>query len=106
MFFELQKRQVLTIRNPQNAMKPHQTADIHQLESGAPSQKWMTAARQPAPAGIGIPTKYFRPGRPGFIGCGLSWMLNRASLAAPATRNRNEHNVPIWRKRARSSGLL
>src|SRR6202021_3141835 len=63
------------------------TAVTHELK-GSPLEKWTTAAMTPAPAGIGMPTKYFLPGRPGFEGCGLLVMLNRARRLAPAIRNR------------------
>src|ERR1700730_4244743 len=55
---------------------------------GEPEEKCTTAAMTPAPAGIGMPTKYFLPGRPGFDGCGLLVMLKRARRLAPAIRNR------------------
>src|SRR5579884_957984 len=60
---------------------PHHT-------SGSPFEKWTTAATTPAPAGIGMPTKYFFPGRPGFEGWGLVEILKRARRLAPAIRNR------------------
>ena len=40
----------------------------------------------PAPAGMGIPTKYFFPGRPGFEGWGLVVILKRARRLAPAIK--------------------
>src|SRR3954451_7832013 len=64
------------------------TSDVHQEAIGSPREKCTTAAITPAPAGMGIPTKYFLPGRPGFEGCGLLLMLKRASRLAPAIRNR------------------
>ena len=33
---------------------------------GRPMKQWTTAATMPAAAGMGIPTKYLRPGLPGF----------------------------------------
>src|SRR6202021_3442307 len=62
------------------------TAVTHELK-GSPLEKWPTAAMTPAPAGIGMPTKYFLPGRPGFDGCGFFAMLKRAKRLAPAIRN-------------------
>ena len=45
--------------------------------SGADPAAYTTAATIAAPAGIGRPTKYFRPGRPGLLGFGSTVMLNR-----------------------------
>src|SRR5437660_1601170 len=64
-----------------------QVTAVHQEVIGAPSEKCTTAAITPAPAGIGMPTKYFLPGRPGFEGWGFACMLKRARRLAPATRN-------------------
>src|SRR5271163_1003215 len=66
---------------------PHQT-------NGSPPEKCTTAAITPAPAGIGRPTKYFLPGRPGLEGCGLDVMLKRANRLAPAIRNRKLAMAP------------
>ena len=65
-----------------------QTSAVHHDAIGSPREKCTTAAITPAPAGIGIPTKYFLPGRPGLEGCGLLLMLKRARRLAPAIRNR------------------
>src|SRR6476619_5403357 len=65
-----------------------QTSDVHHDAIGSPREKCTTAAITPAPAGIGIPTKYFLPGRPGLEGCGLLEILKRARRLAPAIRNR------------------
>src|SRR5437868_14486389 len=66
----------------------------HDWLTGSPAEKWTTAAITPAPAGIGMPTKYFFPGRPGFDGCGLAVMLKRASRLVPAMRNRKLAMAP------------
>src|SRR5580765_6130159 len=68
-------------------MADHATAVYGEIR-GSPPKKCTTAAITPAPAGIGIPTKYFLPGRPGFEGCGLLEILKRARRLAPAIRNR------------------
>src|SRR5207253_4737059 len=65
-----------------------QVKEVHHDVIGSPSQRWTPAAITPAPAGIGMPTKYFLPGRPGFEGWGLLVILKRASRLAPAIRNR------------------
>ncbi len=54
----------------------------------------MVEARSPAAAGMGMPTKYFRPGRPGFRGSGSCEILNRARREAPLNRNRKHVNAP------------
>src|SRR6202043_1436109 len=61
---------------------------LHSEAIGSPPEKCTTAATTPAAAGMGMPTKYFFPGRPGFEGCGLLVILNRARRLAPAMRNR------------------
>src|SRR3984957_19880818 len=71
-----------------------QVSAVHQEAIGSPSEKCTTAAITPAPAGIGIPTKYFFPGRPGFEGCGLLVMLKRARRLAPAIRKRKLAMAP------------
>src|SRR5690349_4111629 len=71
-----------------------QTKDVHQDAIGSPREKCTTAAITPAPAGIGIPTKYFFPGRPGFEGCGLLVILKRARRLAPAIKNRKLAMAP------------
>src|ERR1700739_984545 len=73
-----------------------QVSAVHQEAIGSPSEKCTTAAITPAPAGIGIPTKYFFPGRPGLEGCGLVVMLKRARRLAPAIRNRKLAIAPSW----------
>src|SRR5712692_8828555 len=67
---------------------------IHQDGIGSPLEECTTAAMTPAPAGIGMPTKYFLPGRPGFDGCGLVVMLKRARRLAPAIRKRKLAMAP------------
>ena len=42
-----------------------QARAVYADASGSPAVKCTTAAMTPAPAGIGMPTKYFFPGRPG-----------------------------------------
>src|SRR5271167_658853 len=69
---------------------------LHNEETGSPREKCTTAAITPAPAGIGIPTKYFFPGRPGFDGCGFDAMLKRARRLAPAIRKRKLETAPNW----------
>src|ERR1700746_3961255 len=87
--FGLQKRHVLTIRYEIRTRKVSQSSVSHQRSIGAPSPKWTVAAIVAAPAGIGMPTKYLRPGRPGFFGWGFLLMLNRANRLAPAMTKRN-----------------
>src|SRR6185312_496550 len=82
------KRQVLTIRYETAITINNQATAIDQEKIGSPAEKCTTAATTPAPAGIGMPTKYFFPGRPGFEGCGFIAMLKRASRLAPAIKNR------------------
>src|SRR5579863_10708122 len=65
-----------------------QVSAVYQDSNGSPPEKCTTAAITPAPAGIGMPTKYFLPGRPGFEGCGLLVILNRARRLAPAIKNK------------------
>src|SRR5438477_6520916 len=76
-------------------MADHASA-VYDDSNGSPAVKWTTAAITPAAAGIGMPTKYFFPGRPGFEGCGLLVILNRARRLAPATRNRKLAVEPRW----------
>src|SRR5437660_10399964 len=71
-----------------------QLSAVHHEEMGWPSEKWTIAAMTPAPAGIGIPTKYFLPGRPGFEGCGFTVILKRANRLAPAIKNRKLATAP------------
>src|SRR5437588_11786489 len=71
-----------------------QETAVHQDAIGSPPEKCTTAAITPAPAGIGMPTKYFLPGRPGFDGCGLAVMLKRARRLVPAIRNRKLAMAP------------
>src|SRR5205814_6052715 len=80
------KREVLTIKKAVATISAPQMSDVHQVVTGSPPAKWTTAAITPAPPGIGMPTKYFFPGLPGFDGCGFFSMLNRASRLAPAVR--------------------
>ena len=76
--FPLQKRQVLTISRPIEKTSIIHMMATRQLGTGVPEKKWTTAAITPAAAGMGMPTKYFRPGRPGFLGNRLTPMLKRA----------------------------
>src|SRR5580698_9760288 len=76
------------MRYPTTTTIMTQLIEVHQEVTGSPEAKWTIAAITPAPAGIGIPTKYFLPGRPGLDGCGLLVMLKRANRLAPAIRNR------------------
>src|SRR6266566_7670337 len=71
-----------------------QVKEVHHDVIGSPSQRWTPAAITPAPAGIGMPTKYFLPGRPGFDGCGLAVMLKRARRLVPAMRKRKLAMAP------------
>src|SRR3979490_3321627 len=80
-----------------------QTRDVHHDAMGSPREKCTTAAITPAPAGIGIPTKYFLPGRPGLEGCGLLVMLKRARRLAPAIKNRKLAIAPNCSSLAYSS---
>src|SRR5216684_1948112 len=72
----------------------------HQKLIGSPPLRCTVAAITPAPAGIGMPTKYFLPGRPGFDGLGLCWILKRASRLAPATRKTKDAISPNCNTRA------
>src|SRR5216684_2707086 len=81
------------MRYPTVATMATQDKAVYQERIGSPSWKCTIAAITPAPAGIGIPTKYFLPGRPGLDGCGLEVMLKRARRLAPATKNR-KHAMP------------
>src|ERR1700692_3077564 len=67
---------------------------VYQDSRGSPAVKCTTATIAPAPAGMGMPTKYFLPGRPGFEGCGLVVMLKRARRLAPAIRKRKLAMAP------------
>ena len=80
-----------------------QMTDHHQMASGSPWAKWTMAATTPAAAGMGIPTKYFLPGRPGFEGWGFTWMLKRARRLAPAIMNMKVAMAPNCTRRTRSS---
>src|SRR5580658_7399035 len=84
------------MRYPAATMMSIQVMQLHKEEIGSPPEKCTTAAITPAPAGIGMPTKYFFPGRPGFEGCGLLVMLKRARRLAPAIRNKNAAIAPNW----------
>src|SRR5580698_10108093 len=84
------------MRYPAATMMSIQVMQLHSEEIGSPPEKCTTAATTPAPAGMGIPTKYFFPGRPGFEGCGLVAMLKRARRLAPAIRNRKAAIAPNW----------
>ena len=70
--FVLKNRHVLTIKNEQATISPHHKIACHQVSTGSPFEKCTTEARTPAAAGIGMPTKYFLPGRPGFEGSGFT----------------------------------
>src|SRR6185312_15438655 len=85
---------VLTMRKATMTTSAVQTSASHQKLMGWPEVRWTVEAITPAPAGIGMPTKYFLPGLPGLEGCGFTWILNRASLLAPATRNKKDANKP------------
>src|SRR3954470_3566871 len=61
----LGKRHVLTSRKPVAKISSAQIADSHQIRIGSPFEKCTTEAITPAPAGVGMPTKYFCPGLPG-----------------------------------------
>src|ERR1700689_3434135 len=82
------------MRYPAATMIAIHTMEVHKAATGSPAEKWTTAAITPAPAGIGMPTKYFFPGRPGFEGCGLLVMLNRARRLAPAIKNKKAAIAP------------
>src|ERR1700730_1673710 len=71
-----------------------QVIAVYQESSGTPPWQGTTAAITPAPAGMGIPTKYFFPGLPGFDGCGFVVMLKRARRLAPAIKNKNAAIAP------------
>src|SRR5258707_1752698 len=86
----------MTIRYPRATTISIQVSAVHQEVMGSPMEKCPTAAITPAPAGMGMPTKYFLPGRPGFDGCGLLVMLNRARRLAPAIRNKKQAIAPNW----------
>src|ERR1700752_5303810 len=77
---------VVTIADHANA--------VYTDATGSPPEKCTTAAMTPAPAGIGMPTKYFLPGRPGFEGCGFVVMLKRARRLPPAMRKPKQAIVP------------
>src|ERR1700691_1563845 len=82
------------MRYPAATMISIQVMQLHSEEIGSPSEKCTTAAMTPAPAGMGMPTKYFFPGRPGFEGCGLEVMLKRAKRLAPAIKNKKLAMAP------------
>src|SRR5580692_5825399 len=94
MSLKLWKRHVLTMRYPAATMMSIQVMQLQSEEIGSPPEKCTTAAMTPAPAGMGIPTKYFFPGLPGFEGCGFNAMLNRAKRLAPAIKNRKLEMEP------------
>src|SRR6266545_3908401 len=83
-----------------------QLSAVHGEKIGRPAEKWTIAAITPAPAGIGRPTKYFFPGRPGFEGCGFLVMLNRANRLAPAIRKAKQKIDPSWTILVRISGSI
>ena len=56
------------------------------------NERWRRAS--PAAAGIGMPTKYLRSGRPGLRGCASWLMLKRARREAPPIRNRKQMKAP------------
>src|SRR3954449_2054633 len=78
-------RQELTISKDTIPSKINQITEKKKERTGDGSTK-TTAATKPAAAGIGMPTKYFRSGRPGFFGIGLVCTLKRANLTAPHRR--------------------
>src|SRR5207237_9565439 len=86
MSLKLGKRQVLTMRNEMATMSAPQVMESHHQVTGWPRVKCTTAATTPAPPGMGMPTKYFLPGGPGFEGCEFLVMLKRARRLAPAVR--------------------
>src|SRR5581483_11333095 len=88
--------QVLTIKYATSPIRHSHRADHHRDDIGTPSVKCTTAAITPAPAGIGMPTKYFFPGLPGLVGCGLLVILNLARRLAPAIINRKLAIAPSW----------
>src|SRR5271170_6100297 len=92
------------MRYPAATMMSIQVMQLHSEEIGSPEEKCTTAAMTPAPAGIGMPTKYFFPGRPGLEGCGFEVMLKRARRLAPAMRNRKLAMAPSCTRRPNISG--
>src|SRR5437763_14500283 len=82
------------MRYPTAATIASHVKAVYQEWLGSPSWKCTTAAITPAPAGIGIPTKYFFPGRPGFDGCGLEVILKRPRRLALATRTIKQQMPP------------
>src|ERR1035438_3707090 len=101
-----QKRQVLTIRKPLSPTKTSQRMATHHAGTGMPQNRWTVEARKPAAAGMGMPTKYFRPGRPGLRGCASWLMLKRASRETPPMRNKKQMNAPACCKSRRNWGLM
>src|SRR5580765_798644 len=83
-----------------------QLSAVHHEVIGTPSVKCTTAAITPAPAGIGRPTKYFFPGRPGLEGCGFVVMLKRANRLAPAIRKAKQKIEPSWMILVRIAGSI
>src|ERR1700681_849820 len=83
-----------------------QVMQLHNEEIGSPAEKCTTAAITPAPAGMGMPTKYFFPGRPGFDGCGFFAILNRARRLAPAIKKAKQAIDPSWMIFKCRSGLM
>src|ERR1700691_2225041 len=104
MSLKLLKRHVLTIRYAAATIKSNQVMAGQVAVTGEPEEKWTTAAITPAPAGIGMPTKYFLTGRPGLEGCGLEVMLKRGRRLAPAIRKRKLAMAPSCTRRPNISG--
>src|SRR5580658_10042157 len=94
------------MRYPTTTTIMTQLIEVHQEVTGSPEAKWTIAAITPAPAGIGMPTKYFLPGRPGLDGCGFFAMLKRARRLAPAIRKAKQAIDPSSVARRRSSGAI
>ena len=75
------------------------------LDSDSRCRSAPMAASRPAAAGIGMPTKYLRPGRPGLRGCASWLMLKRASRETPPMRNRKQMKAPACSRFWRSCGI-
>src|SRR6202451_2991783 len=84
------------MRYPAATMMSIQVMQLHNEEIGSPPEKCTTAAITPAPAGMGMPTKYFFPGRPGLEGCAFVVMLHLGSRLAAAVRKRKLASSPSW----------